>query len=47
MLLEVIQLILDGADERGEGDRRMRIMNPKRSSELLAQSRSATGGTAE
>jgi hypothetical protein len=36
---ETIQLILDGCDEAKEGDRTMRIINPKKSAELLAERR--------
>jgi subtilisin family serine protease len=36
---ETIRLILDGTDEVKEGDRVMRIINPKRSAELLAERR--------
>lgn len=36
---KTIALILDGADVKKEGDRTMRIINPKRSAELLAERR--------
>jgi hypothetical protein len=36
---ETVALILDGADVKQEGDRAMRIINPKRSAELLAERR--------
>ena len=35
---QVIDLILEGADEVKEGDHTLRIINPKRSAELLAES---------
>jgi subtilisin family serine protease len=34
---EVIALILDASDERQEGDQQLRIINPQRSAELLAE----------
>jgi subtilisin family serine protease len=36
---EVIELILDGADEVRQGDQVMRVVHPKRSAELLAKQR--------
>jgi hypothetical protein len=36
---ETIKLILDGCDQVKEGDRTMRIINPKKSAELLAERR--------
>ena len=36
---EVIDLILDGADEVREGDNVMPVVHPKRSAELLAERR--------
>jgi subtilisin family serine protease len=33
---ETVKLILDGCDVKKEGDRTMRVINPKKSAELLA-----------
>ncbi|MEZ4653670.1 MAG: S8 family serine peptidase [Candidatus Eisenbacteria bacterium] len=44
---EVISLILDGADVRTEGDHQLRIMNPRRSAELLAERRGGAGSHAD
>jgi hypothetical protein len=39
---EVVQLIVSGADEVKDGDRVMRIINPRRSAELLSERRGAS-----
>jgi len=33
---QVRQLIIDGSDERGTGDRKVKLMNPEKSAEILA-----------
>jgi hypothetical protein len=40
---ETIRLILDGCDERIEGDHTMHVIHPKRSAELLAERRGKAG----
>jgi len=41
---EVVALILDGADEVREGDHVLRVINPKRSAELLVERRGKQSG---